>query len=181
VASRSAHRDRCPAPDLYGGRTTHDGDEAGELMGQLDFGQAATDLAGAVDYLLADPSVTGKVGAIGFCMGGGFVIALAAKVGDKLSAAVPFYGVVAPDFDGYAAITAPVQGHFAEQDQMTPPDKAREIEQRIQAGGAEAEFFIYPGTGHAFCNEDNLLGTYDEQACELAMGRAIAFLQEKLA
>ncbi|MDX6273785.1 MAG: carboxymethylenebutenolidase [Frankiales bacterium] len=170
----------CLAPDLFGGRTTHDGDEAGEIMGTLDFGRAAQDLAGAVDYLLADESVTGKVGAIGFCMGGGFVIALAAQVGDKLSAAVPFYGVVRPDFDGWASITAPVQGHFAEQDEMTPPNKAREIEQKIRAGGAEAEFFIYAGAGHAFCNDDNILGTWNPEACELAMGRAVAFLKERL-
>lgn len=170
----------CLAPDLYGGRTTHEGDEAGELMGQLDFRQAAADLAGAVDFLLADSSVTGKVGAIGFCMGGGFVISLAAQVGEKLSAAVPFYGVVPADFDGFAKITAPVQGHFAEQDKRTPPERAREIEQKIAAGGAEVQFYIYAGAGHAFCNEDNLLGTWNPEACELAMGRATAFLHDKL-
>lgn len=170
----------CLAPDLYGGRVAHDFDEAGELMSSLDFAQAARDLSGAVDYLLADPDVTGKVGAIGFCMGGGFVISLAAQVGDKLSAAVPFYGVVPADFDGFANVTAPVQGHFAEQDQMTPPEKAREIEQKIAAGGAEVQFYIYAGAGHAFCNEENRLGTYDPEACELAMGRATAFLHDKL-
>jgi carboxymethylenebutenolidase len=169
----------CLAPDLYGGRTTHEGDEAGELMGQLDFAQAATDLAGAVDFLLADESVTGNDGAIGFRMGGGFVLALAAKVGDKMIAAVPYYSV-RPDFDGYGDITAPVQGHFAELDQMTPPDKAREMERQLKAAGAEAEFFIYDGVGHAFCNEENLIGTWNPEACELAMGRAVAFLKDKL-
>ena len=169
------------APDLYGGRVTHDSDEAGELMGTLDFAKAARELAGAVDYLLQDESVTGKVGAIGFCMGGGFVLALAAEAGDKLSAAVPFYGVVPAEFDGWDKITAPVQGHFAEVDQMTPPDKARVIEQKLRDAGVEADFYIYAGAGHAFCNDDNLMGTWNPEACELAMGRATAFLKDKLA
>ena len=170
----------CLAPDLYGGRVAHDFDEAGELMGSLDYATAAQDLAGAVDFLLADEAVTGKVGAIGFCMGGGFVITLAAQLGDKLSAAVPFYGVVPADFDGFAAITAPVQGHFAEQDQMTPPEKAREIEHKIADGGTAVQFYIYAGAGHAFCNEENRLGTWNPEAGELAMGRATAFLHEQL-
>src|SRR3954469_10187887 len=55
------------APDLFGGRTTHDADEAGELLSQLPVDQAARDLAGAVDYLLGHEAVTSsKVGAVGF-------------------------------------------------------------------------------------------------------------------
>ncbi|MDQ1742378.1 MAG: carboxymethylenebutenolidase, partial [Pseudonocardiales bacterium] len=82
------------APDLFGGRTAHDADEAGELMSQLPVAKAAQDLSGAVDYLLGHQAVTSsKVGAVGFCMGGGFVLLLAAQQGDRIGAAVPFYGV----------------------------------------------------------------------------------------
>jgi carboxymethylenebutenolidase len=71
------------APDLYGGTTTHDADEAGKLMQQLPVDRAATDLGGAVDFLLGHDAVVGrKVGAVGFCMGGGFVLVLAAQQGD---------------------------------------------------------------------------------------------------
>jgi len=71
------------APDLYGGSTTHDSAEAGELMQQLPVQQAARDLAGAVDFLLAHDAVTSMtVGAVGFCMGGGFVVTMAAQLGD---------------------------------------------------------------------------------------------------
>jgi len=60
------------APDLFGGRVAHDADEAGELMSQLPAEEAATDLGGAVDYLLGASPVSSKtVGAVGFCMGGG--------------------------------------------------------------------------------------------------------------
>src|SRR5689334_13838695 len=65
------------APDLYGGKTTHDADEAGTLMMALPVDQAARDLGGAVDYLLGLDACTSEgVGAIGFCMGGGFVLGL---------------------------------------------------------------------------------------------------------
>ena len=82
------------APDLFGGRTAHDADEAGALMMSLPVDQAAQDLGGAVDFLLAHDAVTSAtVGAVGFCMGGGFVLLLAAEQGARVTAAVPYYGV----------------------------------------------------------------------------------------
>src|SRR5689334_10138645 len=82
------------APDLFGGTVAHDSDEAGKLLQELPVDRAARDLAGAVDYLLASDSVTSStVGAVGYCMGGGFVLLLAANEGAKIGAAVPFYGV----------------------------------------------------------------------------------------
>lgn len=81
------------APDLYGGTTTHDSDEAGKLMGELPVDGADRDLGGAVEFLLGHDAVTsGAVGAVGFCMGGGFVLVLAAQQGSKIGAAMPCYG-----------------------------------------------------------------------------------------
>jgi carboxymethylenebutenolidase len=169
------------APDLFGGRTTHDADEAGELMSQLPVAQAARDLAGAADYLLAHEAVTSsKVGAVGFCMGGGFVLMLAAQQGDKIGAAVPFYGVGEGVPTQYAGLTAAVQGHYGEQDEMYPASGARELEQQIrEESGADVEFFYYPA-GHAFHNEENLLGTYDADSAKQAWQRTVAFLKERL-
>ena len=66
------------APDLYGGKTTHDAETAGKYLMELPVDGAARDLSGAVDYLLARDDVTSAtVGAVGFCMGGGFVLLLA--------------------------------------------------------------------------------------------------------
>ena len=120
------------APDLFGGRVAHDADEAGKFMEQLPADQAARDLGGAVDFLLADDVVTSsKVGAVGFCMGGGFVLQLAAQQGDKIGAAVPFYGVGPAVPEQYNGITAPVQGHYGEEDEFYPVDQAREQEQQL--------------------------------------------------
>jgi carboxymethylenebutenolidase len=169
------------APDLFGGTTTHDADEAGKLLQELPVERAAQDLGGAVDYLLGLDSVTSqKVGAVGFCMGGGFVLLLAAQQGDKVGAAVPFYGVGPGVPNSYAGLTAAVQGHYGESDQMYPVDQAKSLEQQIKAEtGAEVTFYTYPA-GHAFHNDENLLGTYDPENAQLAWSRTLEFLKTQL-
>ncbi len=169
------------APDLFGGKVAHDSDEAGALMQQLPVDQAARDLGGAVDYLLADDAVTSsKVGAVGFCMGGGFVLQLAAQQGDKIGAAVPFYGVGDAVPQEYNGISAPIQGHYAEQDAFYPVEQAREQEQQIRAQSqADVEFFYY-AAGHAFHNDKDKLGTYDAEAAKLAWQRTVEFLKANL-
>ncbi len=169
------------APDLFGGRTTHDSDEAGRLMSELPVDKAAQDLSGAVDFLLGHQSVTSsKVGAVGFCMGGGFVLLLATQQGDRVAAAVSFYGVGEAVPSQFAGLRAAVQGHYGEQDQFYPVADARAQEQQIRdESGADVEFFYYPA-GHAFHNEQNLLGTYDEDSAKLAWQRTMRFLKDRL-
>jgi carboxymethylenebutenolidase len=169
------------APDLDGGPTTHDSDEAGRLMGELPVDGAARDLAGAVDFLLGHEAVTSsKVGAVGFCMGGGFVLVLAAQQGDEIGAAVPFYGVSKEDFPSFYGLTAPLLGHFGEQDTMADPDSVLALAARIESeSGVEPEFHQYPA-GHAFFNDENLLGTYDEEQAGLAWNRTLEFLRAHL-
>ena len=170
------------APDLYGGTTTHDADEAGRLMTELPVDQAARDLGGAVDFLLGHQAVTSsKVGAIGFCMGGGFVLLLAAQRGDKVGAAVPFYGVGPAVPDSYRGLTAAVQGHYGEHDDFYPADDARRQAEQIRSeAGVEVEFHFYPA-GHAFHNDTNKLGTYDREQAQLAWSRTVDFLRAHLA
>lgn len=169
------------APDLYGGRTTHDSGEAGEMMMSLPVEQAAKDLSGAVDFLLGHDAVTSsKLGAIGFCMGGGFVLMLAAQQGDRIGAAVPFYGVGPAVPQSFAGITAPVQGHYAENDAFYPVADARAQEEQIRdESGTAVTFFYYPA-GHAFHNDKDLMGTYDEENAKLAWRRAVEFLHTRL-
>lgn len=169
------------APDLFGGRTTHDAEEAGKLMSQLPLEQAVRDLAAAVDYLLVHEAVQGQqVGVVGFCMGGGFVLALAAAAGEKVAAAVPFYGVFAGEDPDFSGMRAAVLGHFGTQDSYAPPDRAEQLAASIRAqSGADVTLHLYPA-GHAFCNEENHLGTYDPEQAALAWQRTLAFLRQRL-
>jgi carboxymethylenebutenolidase len=169
------------APDLYGGRVAHDADNAGAMMAALDSDHAVQDLSGAVDFLLADDSVTSaKVGAVGFCMGGDFVLKLAAAQGDRIGAAVPYYGLADTTPGRFAAITAPIQGHYGEQDGFYPVEQAHVLEQQLSTDtSGPVEFFYYPA-GHAFNNDKDRLGTYDAQASAQAWARTVAFLHEQL-
>jgi carboxymethylenebutenolidase len=164
------------APDLYGNRVTHDRDEAMKMRQQLDEAEASKILSGAVDYLLGVDGVTSStVGSIGFCMGGGFVLSLAAEVGDKVSAAVPFYGMSA-DAD-LTKITADVQGHYGREDRGITQETAEEAFTILgdrEKGTAELNFY---DAGHAFLNDENLIGTYDPDNAQLAWERAVAFLR----
>ena len=173
------------APDLYHGELAEhtEMDKAAQLMNDLPPDRAARDMGGAVDYLLGHDAVTGdKVGVIGFCMGGMLTFLVAAGQGDKIGAAAPFYGApldpaVEPD---WSRLTASVEGHFAEKDDFFTPDAVKGLEARLKEMGKDVEFEIYPGTGHAFANEENPLGTRDEAAGEQALGRAVQFLESKL-
>jgi carboxymethylenebutenolidase len=169
------------APDLYGGTTTHDAKEAGKLMQQLPVDQAARDLGGAVDYLLGHEAVTSsKIGVVGFCMGGGFVLVLAAQQGDKIGAAVPFYAVLGQNYPSFENLSAPVLGHFGEQDDFQSTEAVRELAEHIERqSGRRPDFRFYPA-GHAFFNDENLLGTYDPEQAGKAWNATVSFLREQL-
>jgi carboxymethylenebutenolidase len=167
------------APDLFGGKVTHDSDQAGKWMSELPVERAAADLRGAVDFLLGHDAVTSeKLGAVGFCMGGGFVLLLAAQEGDKIGAAVPFYGVGPAVPETYVGLTAAVQGHYGEQDAFYPVDQANAQEEQIRhESGVDVTFYYYPA-GHAFHNADDTMGTYDAAHADLAWQRTVSFLRE---
>ena len=170
------------APDLYGGRTTHDADEAGQLMQELTVPQAATDLAGAVDFLLGHEDVTSEtVGAVGFCMGGGFVIVLAAQQGERISAAVPYYGVGGYDDMDLSGVRARVLGHFGSEDPMATPAKVAELDTKLREDAhIEPDLRIHEGAGHAFFNDENLLGTYDADLATSTWQETLGFLKQHI-
>ncbi|MFJ9607500.1 dienelactone hydrolase family protein [Kitasatospora sp. NPDC101176] len=165
------------APDLFGGETTHDRAEAARLKRDLPVERAAEDLAGAVDHLLSLDGVVGDaVGVVGFCMGGGLALLLAARAGDRVAAVVPFYGLPPnPDFD-YRGLTAHVLGHFGELDGSIPETAVDEAAIRIgEATDVRPEFHFYPA-GHAFMNDEDLLGTHDPLQARTAWRRTLSFL-----
>jgi carboxymethylenebutenolidase len=170
------------APDLYHGETTTEPDEAGKLMMALNIQQAAKDMSGAVDHLMANDAVRGHgVGVVGFCMGGGLALVLACQRPDAIRACAPFYGVIPwedaqPD---WTKLDASVQGHFAQDDGFFTPDAARALEQQLKDLGKTVEFFIYPNTDHAFFN-DTRPEVYDEEAAHTAWNRTLSFLRGHL-
>ncbi len=167
------------APDLYGGKTTHDAETAGKYLTELPVDRAARDLSGAVDYLLGRGEVSSStVGAVGFCMGGGFVLLLAANEGDRVSAAVSCYpanGAILGDLSG---VRARVAIHTGDKDDFLPVSAVEELAGRLrEEATTDVAVHIYPGEGHAFLNDENLLGTYDKEAADLLWQRIVEFLQ----
>ncbi len=171
------------APDLYHGDIAeHDEmDKASHLMTSLPMDRAARDMGGAVEYLRAHPAVShDQIGALGYCMGGMLTLLVATQQGDKFGAVAPYY--VAPLGDGpyWSNLTAPVRGHFAEHDDFFPPAAIKELEQKLRAMGKDVEFEVHAGTGHAFCNEENPLGTHDAVLTDKCWAATIAFFREQL-
>ncbi len=172
------------APDLYHGDYAEhtEMDKASELMNSLPPDRAARDMGGAIDYLLAHDAVRGGgVGVMGFCMGGMLTLLISALQGNKVAAAVPFYGAplgeMAPDWSG---LTAPVLGHFAEKDDFFPPDAVRQLEAQLKEMGKEVTFHFYPDCGHGFANEEDPLNTHDAEATVEAWDHSLKFLRSKL-
>jgi carboxymethylenebutenolidase len=172
------------APDLYRGeRAAHtEMDKAAELMTAMPPDRAARDMSGAVDYLVAHPAVSGeKVGVMGFCMGGMLSLIIAAQRGDRVAAAVPFYGFPQGDAEpDWSGLTASVRGHMAENDDFFGPDAARALEAKLQGLGKDVQFTVHPGTGHAFMGPHNALGTLDEEVAAEIWPVVVAFLHEQL-
>ncbi|MEZ5279953.1 MAG: dienelactone hydrolase family protein [Acidimicrobiales bacterium] len=171
------------APDLYHGELAgHDEmDKAGHLMTTLPPDRAARDMSGAVDYLAEHEATTGDgIGVMGFCMGGMLTFILAAQRGDKIKAAVPFYGFPAgegePDWSG---LTAVVRGHMANPDDFFGPEAARDLESRLQAMGKDVQLTIHDA-GHAFMNETDAIGTYDAELAAQVWPEAVGFLHGQL-
>ena len=169
-------------PDLYRGKVTTAEDEAGQLMMSLNIEQAAKDMVGAVDYLRAHDAVTGDgVGVTGFCMGGGLALWLATLRPDDVTAVVPYYGIIPwpgaqPD---YSQLRAPVQGHYAENDDFASPESVRKLEEELRGHGVDVEIFTYPGVGHAFTNHHRP-EVFHEEHSNTAWDRTIAFFRANL-
>lgn len=169
------------APDLYHGEVATEPDEAGKQMMALKLDRAGKDMSGAVDFL-KERSTGSGVGVTGFCMGGGLALVLACQRPDAVVAVAPFYGVIAwPDAQpDWGAITASVQGHYAEKDDFANPESVKALEQKLAGLGKDVEMFIYPGCDHAFFN-DTRPEVYNAEAAALAWQRATRFFRARLA
>jgi carboxymethylenebutenolidase len=152
-----------------------DEDKARELFKQLDQTKTRADFLAAADLLKNLPQGNGKVGAVGFCYGGGIVNFLATKL-PGLAAAVPFYGSQ-PSAEDAAKIKAPLLLHYAGQDERVNAGWPA-YEATLKASGINYEAYIYPGVQHGFNNDTT--PRYDEAAANLAWQRTIAFFNAHL-
>lgn len=163
------------APDALFPLGGYPGDEekARELFPKLEQAKTREDFIAAARFLKARPECTGKIGAVGFCYGGGMVNFLATKLGTDLSAGVAFYGS-SPDLADVPNIKAPLIIQSAENDQRIN-DSWPAYEAALKAAGAKYERHLYPGTQHGFNN--NTTPRYDAAAAKLAWDRTVAFFR----
>jgi carboxymethylenebutenolidase len=166
------------APDALAPLGGYPGDEdkARELFGKLDQTKTREDFVAAVGYLKKRPDVTGKVGVVGFCYGGGIANMLATRVPD-LGAAVPFYGSQ-PKPEDVPKIKAPLLIHYAENDERINAGIAA-YQQALDAAKVKYQLWKYPGTQHGFNNDTT--PRYDKAAAALAWKRTIEFFKKNLA
>jgi carboxymethylenebutenolidase len=163
------------APDFLSlaGGTPADEDRAREMIGQLDMAQTVADGATMIRYLTTPESGARKVGAIGFCWGGGMVNRLAVAAGASLSAAVPFYGP-APDPAEAARVQAPMLIILAGRAQRLRPGQSGLVHPLV-AAGKDARAITYPDVDHAFHNDTSEM-RYDRDAAEQAWAATLEFL-----
>ena len=164
-------------PDLYHGKVATNDQDAAALMNGLDWGRAVQDIGGAVAHLRAHARCNGKVGVLGFCMGGALAFAAALNV-DGLSCAVPFYGLPSIPPDQLAKIEIPVQAHFAKRDEWAKASVAGEVQEKIRAAGGQMDLYVYEA-GHAFMRDTDP-SKYDAPSADAAWKRALDFLRTHL-
>lgn len=151
--------------------------KAFQLMTNLDEAHAVADLVSTANALRARPEVNGKVGSIGFCMGGRLSYQLAAS--GAVDAAVCYYGGgIQNHLDKASAVQCPILFHYAALDGYIPATAVADVKKAF-AGRANAQFHVYEGVDHGF----NCWGRpmYQQRAAALARGRTLAWLSEHLA
>lgn len=167
------------APDFLSnlGGTPADEEAARPLFQQLDATAVAANGVATIDWLQAHEKSTGKVGAIGFCWGGGTVNNLAVA-SPELLAAVPYYGGQ-PEAAQVAQIKGRVMAHYGGLDERINAGIPA-FEEALKAAGVDYQIFIYEGANHAF-NNDTSAARYDKAAADLAWQRTVEFFKQTLA
>lgn len=158
------------------GGTPADEDKARDMIGTLQAGDVTNWAVAAVAYLRANSSSNGKVGAVGFCWGGG-VIGRLAVADPTLNAAVVYYGQQPPAED-VPKIKAPLLLNYAGLDERIGAGIPA-FEQALKASGNDYTLYVYEGANHAFNNDTNT-ARYNKEAADLAWGRTLEFFKQYL-
>jgi carboxymethylenebutenolidase len=166
------------APDALTSLGGYPGDdEKGlELFQKLDRGKMTEDFVAAATWLKTRPDGTGKLGAVGFCFGGGVVNTLAVRMGTALDAGVPFYGMQ-PSAADAVKIKAPINAQYGEQDtRITSGWPA--FDAALTEAHVVHEGHVYPGANHGFHNDTT--PRYDEAAAKEAWQRTLDWFNKYL-
>jgi carboxymethylenebutenolidase len=165
------------APDALTSLGGYPGDEdkARKLFSELDPEKMVEDFIAGFEFLKTRPECTGKVGAVGFCYGGGLVNTLATRLPD-LAVAVPFYGPQ-PSAADTAKIKAPMLLHYAGLDERIDAGWPA-FEKALKANKIVYKEYLYQGVNHGFHNDTT--PRYDEKAAKLAWSRTLDFLNKYL-
>lgn len=167
------------AIDLYRGKVARTPDEAHEIMRGVPEDRARRDLRAAFSFLSSQPDVKqNRIGAIGWCMGGGYSLDMALEE-PALAADVVNYGHLATDPDALKKINAPILGIFGAQDRGITPEDVHKFEQALKQMGKSIEVKIYDDAGHAFENPNNQSGYREADAAD-AEQRTLNFLADTL-
>lgn len=166
------------APDALTSLGGYPGDdEKGlALFQQLDRGKMTEDFVAAAQWLKARPDSTGKLGAVGFCFGGGLVNQLAVRMGPDLAAGVPFYGAQ-PKPEEAAKIKAPINAQYGELDTRIT-DGWPAFDKALTEAKVPHEGHVYKGANHGFHNDTT--PRYDEAAAKEAWGRTLDWFNKYL-
>jgi carboxymethylenebutenolidase len=152
-------------------------DEGRDMQAKLDQAKLRADMLNGARFVKTHKLSTGKLGATGFCWGGGTTNWLATTLGSDLQAAAPYYGVAAAAGEA-AKIKAPLLVHLAENDARVN-ETYPTYEQELKKAGVRYEIQMYPGTQHGFHN--NSTPRYNEAAAKLSWERTVAFFKKHLA
>lgn len=167
------------APDALaaaGGYPGND-DDGRKMQAALDRNKIFTDMANSARFVKKHQLSNGKLGAVGFCFGGGVVNWLATELGGDLQAGAPFYGAAAKTAD-VPKIKAAMLINYAEDDQKINAQRAG-YEEALKANNVAHEFHVYPGTRHGFHN--NSTPRYNAEQAKIAWDRTVAFFKKQLA
>ena len=163
-------------PGVVLGYSDEDFGKAFGFYQQFDVDQGIKDVGDTVAALRSMEQCKGKIGALGYCLGGKLAYLTAART--DVDCAVSYYGVaIEASLDEAANITCPMVMHFASEDQFVPPDAVDAVRNTFE-GRSEIEIYYYHGVNHAFATPGR--DSYHKPSTMMAYSRSIALLRRVL-
>ncbi|WP_422756821.1 dienelactone hydrolase family protein [Micromonospora sp. WMMD708] len=169
------------APDFRHGQPASKPSEPRQMLNSAQMDEAAADIAVAAEYLAGRAEVTGKVGCAGFCAGASLALWAATRA-ERIVATAAFYPRLPwdgmptewADYAGKAAVV-----HCSEADGLSAADGVQTVRRAVESAGGTCQTYDYPGTAHAFFNEDRP-ENFDQRAAATAWARTLELFRAKL-